>query len=228
MLAAAFAAMFSTGLATLATKLAILLALATTATSTAPSAPATAVAVCTIGGPVLAGLLAALGLIELVGMPLGHRHVVRRRLAFGSAMLGRAFLGGIGGSAAIRAVRPAILASIFAASATPAAPATPAATIVVATFVAAIATPIVAALLAHPLAVAIRFGVWRRGIAVGLVGRRRVVAGARQFLGGAMVLAALTHALDLDVGGVQLLVGLDRDGEAVALLDVGERVPLLV
>jgi len=36
------------------------------------------------------------------------------------------------------------------------------------------------------------------------------------------------HALDLAVGGVQFVVGLDRHRDAVALLDLRQRVALLL
>ena len=49
-----------------------------------------------------------------------------------------------------------------------------------------------------------------------------VVGGARQLLCRSVV-AALAHALDLAVGGVQLVVGLDGDLEGVALLDLAQR-----
>src|SRR6185436_16813840 len=74
----------------------------------------------------------------------------------------------------------------------------------------------------NPLAFAFALG---SGFAVGLgfAGRRAgcgcgvVVAGARQLLGRTVV-AALAHPLDLAIGGVQLVVGLDGDVEGVALL----------
>ena len=70
--------------------------------------------------------------------------------------------------------------------------------------------------------------------AFGLIGRRLigdlVVGGARQLRARplAVVAAAAAHALDLAIGGMQLVVGLDRHREAVALLDLRQGMALLV
>ena len=88
------------------------------------------------------------------------------------------------------------------------------------------------ALAAGPLALwalALRAGLGR----VDLAGRRfaadRIkLARAGSWAGRCCSSPRSAHALDLDVGGVHLLVGLDQHGEAVALLDLRQGVALLV
>ncbi len=195
--------------------------LAMTAAAAATAAPPAAIAVglsvaaiagFTIGaGLALGAIFARLVARRILGVEIvtvGVVPVVGSRLAFAATVTS--------------SVTPATFAAFTVTTSPTAAPApAPAAAIVVAAFAGAFA-----------IGAALRFVVTAFVGAIvlpvaGIVAGGRsftfdvIVAGTRQFRpGGRPIVAARAHALDLAIGSVQLLVGLDDDVEAVALFDL--------
>ena len=211
----------------LAGRLAAVAVLAPAATAAAAAAPAAiGIATIIIGGVAAFFTTGALAALLAIGPSFARGLAVAFVVADGFAVgIHRLLVAGRRGIVAVlggglRTVLAfALRAIVVAAAAAPATPAAPA--------VAAVCTFLVAC---QTLALALALGAGLGGVVdFGLIGGERHLAGDRviaragQLLGRPLVVAARTHAFDLAVGGMQLVVGLDGDVEGVALLDLAQR-----